>query len=203
MPLRRRRWSAPVLTEVFDAEKDELLKIWARKLHPRPLPLSLQEREFVEAAIGRKLIEKQLEFSRGSGRKPGSKDKKPRKPENEMEPASIRKRTYRDNKARDEEHETRKKEHAKRTATILAGFEYFQLELDPPEAVPSGDGSNAPIEPVDLYDERFEFKNYYSGDIGYNDDIRKEVEADDTWYAERCRQKRERWLARPSGPIDK
>jgi hypothetical protein len=86
-------------------------------------------------------------------------------------------------------------------AAILAGFEYFQLELDPPEAVPSGNGSNAPIEPVDLYDERFEYKNY--GDVGYNGDIGKEMERDAAWHAERDRQKRERWLARRSGPIDK
>jgi hypothetical protein len=162
----------------------------------RRLPLSVSERELLEALIGRKLKEKQPEFSRGSGRKPGSKDKKPRNPE--IRAASKHKQTWR---AKKEENE-RARQRGKWTVAVIpgpdGGDEYVRLdEPNPPEAASSGDDSNAPIKPVDLYDERFQFKNYYTGDIG------KEMEIDAEWHAERDRQKRKRWLARRSGGPDK
>jgi hypothetical protein len=173
----------------------------------RPLPLTVPEREYLQAAIFRKIKETQPEFSRGSGKKPGSKDKKPRKLE--ILSTSKTKQTYRANKEENE----RAKKREKWTVAILPGpdgkDEYVRLdEPDPPEAATSCTKKTplwfwvAPTEPVDLYDQRFEFKNYYSGDIGYNDDISKEVEADNAWHAERGQQKHERWLARQSGPAD-
>jgi hypothetical protein len=156
----------------------------------RRLPLSVPEREFLEAAIGRKLKEKQPEFSRGPGKKPGSKNKS-RKDEDRLLRASIHTRTWRDNKEANE----RAKKRGKWTVAIIPDAdgrdEYVRLdELGPQEEAPSEDSSNAPIGAVDLYDERFEFKNYYTGDLA------KEQKMDATWHAERNRQKRERWLAK-------
>ena len=55
----------------------------------------------------------------------------------------------------------------------------------PPSDMPRGGSPTLPSGTVDIYDERLQFKNYYSGDLG------KEKEADEIWFAERERQKRE------------
>ncbi len=55
----------------------------------------------------------------------------------------------------------------------------------PPTDMPRGGGPSLPAGQVNLYDEKLEFKNYYS------DDLQKEKEADEIWFAERERQKRE------------
>lgn len=55
----------------------------------------------------------------------------------------------------------------------------------PPAPPPRGGAPGLPTGAVDIYDQRFDFKNYYSGEID------KEMAADDTWFAERRRQKLE------------
>jgi hypothetical protein len=57
----------------------------------------------------------------------------------------------------------------------------------PPSGQPPGRGGSPPAGQVDLYDERLQFSNYYKGPR----DPDPERNADDAWYAERERQKRE------------
>jgi hypothetical protein len=137
------------------------------------------------AALGRKLAPKESEFSRGQGKTPGSKNKNRR---DDILPGSKNTRTWRDNKAAEKERE--------RLTAIIRGpeGEDYAVRLDegPPE--PPATAPSRPTEPVDLYDARFEFKNY--GDVGYSSDLAIEQERDKTWYTERGWQKHERWLAK-------
>lgn len=55
----------------------------------------------------------------------------------------------------------------------------------PPSEAPRGGSPTLPAGSIDIYDQRLEFKNYYANDID------KEREADERWFAERVRQKRE------------
>jgi hypothetical protein len=145
------------------------------------------------AAIGRKDGKRKPEFSRGQGNWPGT-EHRDRRDEDDLAPESNATRRWRDKKAREEERE--------RQTAIIRGpdgeDEHVRLDkgpLDPSSADPSDGSPNAPTESVDLYDARFEFKNYYAGDL-YTGYLAKEQEMDAAWYAERDRQKRERWLAR-------